>query len=593
MKSIIEQITIKMENAFSECGYEKKYGMVTASNRPDLCEYQCNGALAAAKQYKKAPVEIAKEVLSKVSDDSAFDMIEAVMPGFINIKLSAAFLADYLTDMMADEKFGYVNPEAGEKIIVDYGGPNVAKPLHVGHLRTAIIGESVKRILKFAGDECLGDTHLGDWGMPMGLIMASMKNSNPDLVYFDDDFKGEYPTEPFFSVSELEEIYPEASKRSKIDPEFKAEAGRITAALQKYHPGYFALWKMIVRVSVDDIKANYDNLGVFFELWKKESDVNDIIPKMIDDFRDRGIAHMDDGALVVDVKVDSDNKNMPPCMLVKSDGAVNYACTDLATLIEREDLFKPDKVIYVVDKRQSLHFEQVFRASRKAGIVRDETELIHIGYGTMNGPDGKPFKTRDGNLPKLKDLIAGITDSAYEKIRENRGIDEEEAKKTAKIVGIAALKYGDLSNQAYKDYVFDIEKFMSFEGNTGPYILYTMVRIKSILAKYAAGGKDAASCSLKEDDGGRLRDESEKNLMLSLSGFPEMMMQAVKEFAPHKICSFIYELSNNFNSFYHEHKIMGEEDEAKQKEWIALCAMTLRMLETNIELLGFEAPDRM
>ena len=568
---------------------------ITLSNRPDLCEYQCNGAMAAAKEYKKAPFMIADEVAAKLAEASMFSMTESVKPGFLNLKLDEAFLASYVADMQKDEgRFGCEKAKNPKTIMIDYGGPNVAKPLHVGHLRSAIIGESIKRIGKFAGHKVIGDVHLGDWGLQMGLIITELKLRQPDLVYFDENFEGEYPKEAPFTISELEEIYPTASKKSKEDEAYKEAAMQATYELQNGRKGYQALLSHILNVSVTDLKKNYENLNVSFELWKGESDAQPYIPAMVQKMKDDGFAYVSDGALVVDVKEDTDTKEIPPCMILKSDGASLYNTTDLATIVWREEDYDPDEIIYVVDKRQELHFVQVFRCARKTGLVKPETELKFLGFGTMNGKDGKPFKTRDGGVMRLEYLVSEIDNEMLKKITENQkskenlGISEEEAKETAKTVALAAIKYGDLSNQASKDYIFDIDRFTSFEGNTGPYILYTIVRIKSILHKYHDLGKSAEGAVITS-----AHSESEKNLMLEISKFNAVIDGAFADTAPHKICSYIYDLANAFNSFYHETKIMSEEDETVQKSYIRLLELTKSVLETSIDLLGFSAPERM
>lgn len=595
MKKILDLITDEVTKAFTDCGYDAKYGKVTLSNRPDLCEYQCNGAMAAAKEYKKAPFMIAGEVAAKLAEASMFSMTESVKPGFLNLKLDEAFLASYVADMQKDEgRFGYEKAKNPKTIMIDYGGPNVAKPLHVGHLRSAIIGESIKRIGKFAGHKVIGDVHLGDWGLQMGLIITELKLRQPDLVYFDENFEGEYPKEAPFTISELEEIYPTASKKSKEDEAYKEAAMQATYELQNGRKGYQALLSHILNVSVTDLKKNYENLNVSFELWKGESDAQPYIPAMVQKMKDDGFAYVSDGALVVDVKEDTDTKEIPPCMILKSDGASLYNTTDLATIVWREEDYDPDEIIYVVDKRQELHFVQVFRCARKTGLVKPETELKFLGFGTMNGKDGKPFKTRDGGVMRLEYLVSEIDNEMLKKITENQkskenlGISEEEAKETAKTVALAAIKYGDLSNQASKDYVFDLDKFTSFEGNTGPYILYTIVRIKSILNKYRAGGNAVEKGHILVPAG-----ESEKALMLALTGFNSMIQQAFEELAPHKICSFIYDLANDFNHFYHETKILSEEDADRKRSYIELLDLTREVLETSIDLLGFAAPERM
>ncbi len=595
MKKILDLITDEVTKAFTECGYDAKYAKVTLSNRPDLCEYQCNGAMAAAKEYKKAPFMIADEVVEKLAANPIFAMAESVKPGFLNLKIDEAYLADYVAKMQEDEgRFGCEKTEAPKTIMIDYGGPNVAKPLHVGHLRSAIIGESVKRIGKFMGHNVIGDVHLGDWGLQMGLIITELKLRRPELVYFDDAHTGEYPEEAPFTISELEEIYPTASKKSKEDEAYKEAAMQATFELQHGKRGYQALLKHILNVSVTDLKRNYANLNVSFELWKGESDAQPYIPDMVQKMKDDGFAYISDGALVVDVKEDTDTKEIPPCMILKSDGASLYNTTDLATMVWRMKDYNPDEIIYVVDKRQELYFTQVFRCARKTGIVKPETELKFLGFGTMNGKDGRPFKTRDGGVMRLEHLISGINEEMLAKIQENQktkenlGISTEEAENTAKMVALAAIKYGDLSNQASKDYIFDIDRFTSFEGNTGPYILYTIVRIKSILNKYHGLGKDDSGAVIEA-----AHSKSEKDLMLELSKFNAVMESAFEETAPHKICSYIYDLANAFNSFYHGTKIMSEENETVQKSYIRLLELTKSVLETCIDVLGFSAPERM
>lgn len=595
MKKILDLITDEVTKAFTECGYDAKYAKVTLSNRPDLCEYQCNGAMAAAKEYKKAPFMIADEVVEKLAVNPMFAMAESVKPGFLNLKIDEAYLADYVAKMQEDEgRFGCEKTEAPKTIMIDYGGPNVAKPLHVGHLRSAIIGESVKRIGKFMGHNVIGDVHLGDWGLQMGLIITELKQRRPELVYFDDTYTGEYPEEAPFTISELEEIYPTASKKSKEDETYKEAAMQATFELQHGKRGYQALLKHILNVSVTDLKRNYANLNVSFELWKGESDAQPYIPDMVQKMKDDGFSYISDGALVVDVKEDTDTKEIPPCMILKSDGASLYNTTDLATMVWRMKDYNPDELIYVVDKRQELYFTQVFRCARKTGIVKPETELKFLGFGTMNGKDGRPFKTRDGGVMRLEHLISGINEEMLAKIQENQktkenlGISTEEAENTAKMVALAAIKYGDLSNQASKDYIFDIDRFTSFEGNTGPYILYTIVRIKSILNKYHGLGKDDSGAVIEA-----AHSKSEKDLMLELSKFNAVMESAFEETAPHKICSYIYDLANAFNSFYHGTKIMSEENETVQKSYIRLLELTKSVLETCIDVLGFSAPERM
>lgn len=588
MKKIADMLSAELGNAFETAGYDPKYGKVTLSNRPDLCEYQCNGAMAAAKEYHKAPFMIADDVVANLKGSTLIAEVESVKPGFINMKLSTEALAQYMNEMSGDEKLGFETRENPKTIIIDYGGANVAKPLHVGHLRTAIIGESVKRIARFAGDKVIGDVHLGDWGYQMGLIITELKKRKPELPYFDEAFTGEYPEEAPFTIDELEEIYPTASAYAKDHEDYKEEALHATYLLQNGHRGYTAIWNHIMHVSVADLKKNYANLNVEFDLWKGESDAQPYIPEMVEYLKKEGYAHYDDGALVIDVKEETDTKEIPPCMILKSDGASLYGTTDLATLIEREKLYHPDEVVYVVDKRQELHFVQVFRSARKAHIVNDNTKLQFIGFGTMNGKDGKPFKTREGGVMRLENLIGDIEERMYGKIMENRSISEEEARKTAKIVGLSAIKYGDLSNQASKDYVFDVDRFTSAEGNTGPYILYTIVRIKSILNKYKEAKGEPVKGIVKA-----AQADCEKALMLELAKFNEAIENAYTEKAPHKICAYVYELANAFNRFYHETKILSEENEERQASFLSMLLLTKEVFEACIDMLGFEAPERM
>lgn len=589
MKKFLELISEEMGKGFEAAGYEAQLGRVTVSNRPDLCEYQCNGAMAGAKKYHKAPIMIANDVAEKLTDSAVFSEVSAVAPGFLNLKVKDSFVCEYLKEMAAAEKFGVEPPEKKKTIVVDYGGPNVAKPLHVGHLRSAVIGESIKRINRYKGHRVIGDVHLGDWGLQMGLIITELKARKPELPYFDESFTGEYPQEAPFTVSELEEIYPTASGKSKEDPAYKEAALEATLRLQSGDRGYRALWKHIIAVSVADLKKNYSNLDVEFDLWKGESDADPLIPGLVNRLKESGLAYESQGALVVDVKEDTDTKEMPPCIILKSDGAALYATTDLATIVDRMENLHADSLIYLADKRQEMHFVQVFRVAKKAGLVTPETELKYVGFGTMNGKDGKPFKTREGGVMRLEYLIRDIDEEMYRKVSESRhDLSEEEARKIAKIIGLSAIKYGDLSNQASKDYIFDIDRFISFEGNTGPYILYTIVRIKSILKKYAESGKSASDYTIQA-----AHSASEKNLMLELARFNEVMTNAAEELAPHKICAYIYGLANALNHFYHETKIMVEEDVAVQAGYIRLLELTRDVLETCIDVLGFDAPEKM
>ena len=582
MEKILNIITLKMQQAFADAGYDASFGRVTVSNRPDLCEYQCNGALAAAKQYKCAPIMIAKAVAEKL-DAADFSMVDAVMPGFINLKLSDAFLQRYLQEMRTAVDFGVAKIGAGKLAVVDYGGANVAKPLHIGHLRPAIIGEALKRLYAFMGYETIGDIHLGDWGLQMGLIIAELQERQPELPYFDPDFTGEYPKESPFTLSELEEIYPTASSKKK-DPEFAEKAHIATFELQQGRRGYRAIWDHIMSISLPDLRRIYDQLDVHYEKWLGESDADPYIPAMVADLKERGIAVPSEGAWVVPVAEEGDKKEVPPMILIKSDGSSIYATTDLATIVQRMQDWNPHKMLYVTDKRQNLHFEQVFRAAKKSGIVHADTELEHVGHGTMNGKDGKPFKTRDGGTLRLETLIYDMTDFVRAKVVENKIVDESEVEATTAKIALAALKYGDLSNQPTKDYNFDLERFAAFEGNTGPYILYTIVRVKSILAKYGAW----EHLSIQPAANGEAKD-----LMLSLTKFGPTMELALANSAPNQICAYIYELAGAVNKFYHETPILKEENEEVKAGHIALIGLAKDILEQCIHILGFEAPEKM
>ena len=583
MEKLLEKLSRTVAEAFEAAGFDPACGKVTVSNRPDLCEFQCNGAMPAAKTEHKAPLVIAEAVAEKLQNSDVFASAEAVRPGFLNLRVKPEYLAAHLEQMRAQARLGVAGALPARTVVLDYGGPNVAKPLHVGHLRPAIIGESIKRIYRYFGDTVIGDIHLGDWGLQMGLVIAELQERQPDLPYFDENAT-EYPDGAPCTVSELEEIYPFASAKSKQDPVFAKKAHEITAQLQAHQRGYYALWQRILAISVADLKQNYEKLNVSFDVWKGESDAEPYIPPMLRELEARGVLTESEGAKVIEVAEPEDKKEMPPCIVVKSDGATLYATTDLATIVQRMQDYHPDKILYVTDKRQSLHFEQVFRAARKGGLVPDATELQHIGFGTMNGKDGKPFKTRDGGVMRLQTLIEDITAYVEAKISENKLVEGDEAHETARLIAVAALKYGDLSNLATKDYIFDLERFSAFEGNTGPYLLYTIVRVKSILNRYA---KPAELPVVPADS------DSAKALQLVLSQMPDQLQMAYRDSAPNAVCAYVYELAQAVNQFYHETRILTEPDEEKQRGYIALIAMAKRAMEECIELLGFSAPEKM
>lgn len=593
MQTVIEQLSDIFAESFAKAGYDRELGRVVVSARPDLCQFQCNGAMSGAKQYRKAPIMIANDVINNIGDNDVIESVNVVAPGFINIMVKDAYIGQYLSEMNKEANCGFAKVENPKKVVIDYGGPNVAKPLHVGHLRSAVIGECLKRLNRFVGNQVIGDAHLGDWGLQMGLIIHELSVRQPDLVYFDKAYTGAYPENPPFSLKDLEEIYPFASGKSKEDEEYLEAARLATKELQAGRAGYRALWKHILNVSLADLKRNYGRLDVDFDLWLGESDADPYIPDMVKMMQDKGYAYRSEGALVVDVKEESDTAPIPPCIILKSDGSAIYETTDLATLVQREKDFAPDRVIYVVDKRQNLHFERVFRCAKKTGVVRENTELSFIGFGTVNGKDGKPFKTRAGGTMKLSELLDTVENQVN--IKDGDKLSEQELTELRQIIGLAAIKYGDLMNPCESNYIFDIDKFASFEGNTGPYILYTMVRIKSILAKLKEHHADLmeklAKSQIKID--GKFETASQRDLALTLTRFSHTINEAYKKDAPSIICSYIYEISNKFNVFYHDKKILAETDEKVLSSLIGLITLALNVLDICINILGFKAPRKM
>lgn len=596
MQTVIDVLSEIFSKAFANAGYDASLGRVVVSARPDLCQFQCNGAMSAAKQYRKAPLMIANDVIAALPENDVVETVSVVAPGFVNITVKDEFICRYLEEMRAAPDCGFAKAENPQTIIIDYGGPNVAKPLHVGHLRSAVIGECLKRLNRFAGHKVIADAHLGDWGLQMGLIIHELSLRQPDLPYFDENYQGEYPAEPPFGLKDLEEIYPYASGKSKEDEAYLEAARRATKEMQDGRRGYRALLRHIIGVSLPDLKRNYARLDVDFDLWLGESDADPYIPAMVKMMQDKGFAYKSEGALVVDVKEESDTAPIPPCIILKSDGSAIYETTDLATLVQREQDFHPDRVMYVVDKRQGLHFERVFRCARKTGVVRPETDLSFIGFGTVNGKDGKPFKTRSGGTMKLSELLDTVESKVA--IKGEEEMDAAELKELKQIIGLAAIKYGDLMNPCESNYIFDIDKFASFEGNTGPYILYTMVRIKSILAKLKERHPDISAALSAAGHGAQqfspaFSVSSERELALSLTRFSHAVSEAQKKDAPSLICSYIYEISNKFNVFYHDKKILAEENKDTLRALVALITLTLNVLDICINILGFRAPDKM
>lgn len=589
MASLREILSGLVSECFEACGYEENFGTVTVSNRPDLGQFQCNGALAAAKAHKSNPRQIAAEVAEKLAETPAVREVSVAGPGFINITLDDTYISNHLASM-SGERLGVPRPERTKTIIVDYGGANIAKPLHVGHLRAAIIGEAMKRLARSLGHTVIGDVHLGDWGLQMGMVISEIRRRRPDLPYFDEEHTESYPTESPVTAEELEEIYPTASARCKEHPEELDAAREVTWKLQQGHPGYTALWQHVHDVSVADLRADYEKLNIEFDLWLGESDTQPRIPRLVEALEKEGYAERSQGALVIFVDEETDKKDLPPLILVKSDGAALYGTTDLATIVHRMEEYKPDLILYVVDKRQSDHFVQVFRAARKTGIApADDVALEHLGFGTMNGKDGKPFKTRAGGVMKLKDLIQMLVDKALERMDEvevGRDYDAEEKRQIARMVGVAALKFGDLSNQPSKDYVFDLDRFASFEGKTGPYLLYAAVRIKSILRKAQDAGLAPGPFVPPESD-------AERAVLLKLAALPDQLQAAMDQRAPHYLCDYVYDLSSLFSGFYRDHHILSESDPARQASWLELSRMILEAIERITWILGIDVPERM
>tara|TARA_Y100000031_G_scaffold77340_1_gene85151 strand:+ start:181514 stop:183265 length:1752 start_codon:yes stop_codon:yes gene_type:complete len=583
MKKLTDILSEKIGAAFAGLDLPQELGEVRFSDRPDLAQFQCNGAMAAAKQAGRAPRDIATDIIAKIDKGDLIETLDIAGPGFINISLTQNALQNYVNTEIAG--LGAALPENGQTIVLDYGGPNVGKPMHVGHLRSAIIGDTLRRILSFAGYKTLGDVHMGDWGTQMGMILMELKHQYPDWPYFDADFTGPYPEESPLSINDFEQIYPKASKACKEDEARAEEARAATVELQNKRAGYYALWQHFMDVSIAAMKENYAALNVYFDLWKGESDVHDLIEPMVAQLKKDGHAVKDEGALVIKVARNDDTKKFPPLILYKKDGAVMYGTTDMATLVERMNLYAPDKVVYIVDQRQHLHFEQVFRAAKQSNIVPQKVELTHAGFGTMNGTDGKPFKTREGGVMKLEDLIDMAFQKASAKIdavNPESDFSDEEKNAIANAVGIAAIKFADLQNPRQTDYVFDLDKLVSFEGKTGPYILYQIVRIKSMLRK--AGGFQKTDFTV---------DDNTQNLALLLAQFPNVIDGVVQGYTPHILCDFVYKLAQEFGRFYAANPILVEKDEAKRNAYLSVCAILEDTLSKCMELMGIDIPERM
>jgi arginyl-tRNA synthetase len=587
MSSLSSLLSEIAGRAFAAEGLDSSFGKVTVSNRPDLAQFQCNGAMAAAKAAKQPPRAIAEKVAARLKADPAFREVTLAGPGFINLNLTDAFLAGHMNGLRGDARLGLPPTPTPRTVVLDYGGPNIAKPMHVGHLRAGIIGDSLRRIYKFVGDTTVGDVHMGDWGLQMGMLISELEKRRPDLPYFDKSFTGPYPKESPVTLEELDAMYPKASADSKSDPTRMELSRQATAELQDGRPGYRALWQHFFDISVAAMKRDYGNLGVYFDLWKGEAIVHDLIAPMIALMKQKGIVEESDGAEVVRVAEESDKREIPPLILVKSDGAFMYSTTDLATIVDRVNCQNPDLSLYVVDHRQELHFVQVFRAAKKAGI-NGKGELVHLGYGTMNGTDGKPFKTRAGGVMRLDDLYQMVTDEALKKLSEHglgAGYDEAEKIDIAHKVGVSALKFADLSNNPIANYVFDLDRFSRFEGKTGPYLLYAAVRVKSLLRK-AREQNDVPDAILPPEPG-------ERDLMLMLGQMPDAIQAAYDELAPNKIADFAFSLAQAFSGYYANFHVLSETNAALRHSRLAVTELVLKELELCLELLGILVPERM
>lgn len=583
MKTITRNLTDIVSAAFEKCGYDAALGRVTVSDRPELCQFQCNGAFAAAKQYRKPPFVVAQEVADVLTQDATFAKAEVVKPGFLNLTLADEALLKLVVELSEDEHGGIPQAEKPETIIIDYGGPNVAKSLHVGHLRSAIIGESLKRLARAFGHKAIGDVHLGDWGLQIGLVIAELTVRHPDWRVWALDFDKAVDPVPELTPDLLCEVYPFASQKSKTDEAFAEAAHIATAELQSRRPGYIALWEEIMRVAVADLKANYAKLDVDFDCWYGESDADAYIPQLMQTLEEQGLSYESNGALVVDVAEETDKAPMPPIIVRKSDNSYIYGTTDLATIIQRQQDFDPDRMWYVVDKRQHLHLTQVFRCAKRAGLVRPECEIYHLGFGTMNGSDGKPYKTRDGGVMRLEDLIATVTNTSLERLAQSSFVEEGDREDYARKLGMAAIKFGDLINHPTKDYIFDLDKFLSAEGKTGIYLLYSISRINSMLKK--AGDQPRSFNGVYS--------ESERDLMLRLVESGDAFVGAFNELAPNYVCENAYQLAVAFSRFYHDNRILDEQDDAKRANWLALCELVRDQLCRHLNILGITPVENM
>ena len=590
MASLINELSAAASAAFEAMGLEARWGAVRRSDKPEFADFQCNGAMGAAKSAGRNPREIAGEIAAALKEHSMILSAEVAGPGFINIRVSDEAMSQRAEFIRTDDMAG-AEPAPDPKVtVIDFGGPNVAKPMHVGHLRSAVIGDTLVRLLRFLGDKVTGDTHLGDWGLQMGHLVTELYDEQPDLIYFDESFEGPYPEEPPVTIDDLARLYPAASAKAKADAARNERSQKAVAELQAGRPGYRALLRHFINVSVEALKIDYEFLNVHFDLWKGESDVDHLIPGLVEKFKTAGLSEEDDGAVIVRIERDSDKKDMPPIMLVNSRGSTGYHTTDLATIEDRMENMEPtpELMLYVVDQRQALHFEQVFRAAEMLGLI-DEGHMEHIGFGTVNGDDGKPFKTREGGVLRLADLNTMAFEEAQRKIVEAgklpEDMSEQERHEVAAAVALAALRFSDLHNTRTSNYVFDLDRFTSFEGKTGPYLLYAAVRIKSVLRKAAEAGFKPGDIKIGHD--------AERALVLQLDAFATALLQAREKRMPHVLCEHVYNLAQGFSAFYAALPIASEEDADLRASRLALSAAVLNQLETGLDLLGIRIPERM
>ncbi len=585
--SFADAMSARLGAAFEALGLEAALGRVVRSDRPDLSPFQCNGAMAAAKAAKRAPRDIAQEVVARISDDPLFGEIEIAGPGFVNITPGNAAVDERARGLSADERAGAVAVETPRAVVFDFGGPNVAKPMHVGHLRSAVIGDALQRLFRFRGDRVTSDVHLGDWGLQMGHLITELEDEARDLPYFAEGAEGPFPEDPPVTIEDLARLYPLASAKAKEDPERLARSRRATAELQAGRPGYRALLRHFINVSVAALKADYTRLGVSFDLWKGESDVDALIPGLVENFKSAGVAEKSEGAWVVRVARADDKKELAPLILVTSEGSALYGTTDLATILDRVEDLSPDLILYVVDQRQAQHFEQVFRAADKAKLL-SEDKLEHIGFGTVNGPDGKPYKTREGGVLRLADLLDGALEKAEARLSEaglGADLSEDERADVAHKVAIAAIRFADLQNHRLTNYIFDLDRFTSFEGKTGPYLLYAAVRMKSLLRKAAEEGVAPGEIHVGSDE--------ERRLVFALDDFDRALEQAYDKRAPNILCDHVYGVAQALSKFYAACPVLAAPDETTKASRLALVALTLKQLTLALDLLGIEAPERM